>query len=72
MAIYVTFGDGFEQPEDEACSSFERCLPQNTSLREVKEILAAWAGCLAETRVAESRRWSSNVIQCLHESNLRI
>ena len=50
MAIYVTFGDGFEQPEDEACSSFERCLPQKTRLGEVKEILAAWAGCLARPR----------------------
>eukprot|EP00438_Fugacium_kawagutii_P013663 Skav213136 [mRNA] locus=scaffold107:376351:402111:+ [translate_table: standard] len=43
-AIHVTFGDGFEQPTDEACSSFQRCLPDSTTLGEVKQILAAWAG----------------------------
>ena len=42
--IHVTFGDGFEQPEDEACSSFLRCLPDSATIHEVKEIMAAWAG----------------------------
>lgn len=45
-AIHVTFGDGFEQPTDEACSSFQRCLPNSITLDEVREILAAWAGHL--------------------------
>ncbi|CAK8993622.1 Centrosomal protein of 19 kDa (Cep19) [Durusdinium trenchii] len=44
MAIRVTFGDGFEQPEEDACSHFERLLPATATVRELREILATWAG----------------------------
>ena len=44
MAILVTFGDGFQQPEEESCSRFERLMPETTTLGEVKEILGQWAG----------------------------
>ena len=46
MAVRVTFGDGFERP-NEACSSFERCLPAASTIHELKEILASWGGTLA-------------------------
>eukprot|EP00931_Biecheleriopsis_adriatica_P102785 TRINITY_DN77715_c0_g1_i1.p1 TRINITY_DN77715_c0_g1~~TRINITY_DN77715_c0_g1_i1.p1 ORF type:complete len:177 (-),score=36.62 TRINITY_DN77715_c0_g1_i1:32-562(-) len=42
--LKVTFGDGFELPDAERCSSFERHVPGSASLRELKVILAAWAG----------------------------